>query len=127
MKMIQMTEPQVLPAPKTKPSPRIKPKEKPRRDDPWTVPAPKVNPTPKAIIITVMKTMKFKNGKMLIETRDDLDFIKSMTSKEVFLKKYTVSPKLVTRMLAEQAMCTAAFTDVSSVYVAKEKRKLKNN
>lgn len=49
MEKIQMTEPQVIPAPKTKPVPkRETPKPKPRKDDPWTVPAPKVNPTPKA-------------------------------------------------------------------------------
>jgi len=44
-----MTEPQVLPKPKTKPLPKRElPKPAPRRGDPWTVPAPKVNPTPKA-------------------------------------------------------------------------------
>lgn len=119
MRKTQMTEPLVLPKPKTKPEPkRETPKPKPKENDPWTVPAPKVNPTPKAIILKtkVMSVMKFKNGKMLIKTESDLNFVKSVTSKKAFNEKYTICPKLVSRILAKDAMYTAAFMDVSPLY-----------
>ena len=123
-----MTEPQVLPAPKTKPVPkRETPKPKPRRDDPWTVPAPKVNPTPKAekLNITVMKTKKYTTGgKMIIDNKSDLDVMKAMMTKEAFNKKCVLSMKLTAELLAADAVTYVAFTDVSSVYLAQEKAKL---
>jgi hypothetical protein len=123
MEMIQMTEPLVLPEPKTKPKPRRdSPKPKPRKDDPWTVPAPKKNPTPKAIKITVMNK-KNTNGKMVIKTISEFDLMKSMMTKEAFYKKFTLSNDLVTKIAARDAMANVAFTDVSPVYLSQEGRR----
>ena len=112
MEIIQMTEPAVKPAePITKPKPSREVKPKPNRDDPWTVPAPKVNPTPKAIITTVMRTKDF-NTKMKVLTKGEFDMLMDIMTPEAFFKKFTVCDKLVTRMLADDAVTHVAFTDV---------------
>jgi hypothetical protein len=123
--MIQMTEPQVLPAPKTKPVPkRDTPKPKPRKNDPWTVPAPKVNPTPKANTTVMKKIKKYTaDGKMIIDTKSDLDVMKSMMTKKAFYKKCVISMRLTAELLAEDAMTYVNFTDVSSVYLSQQGRR----
>ena len=126
-----MTEPLVIPRPKTKPVPKRKsPKPKPKENDPWTVPAPKVNPTPKAILKTkvmLKKGNKIVGGKMVITTKDEFDFLKEILSKEAFYEKYTLSTGLVTRFLAEAAMVNANFGDVSPIYLSQEGRRSANN
>ncbi len=123
MKKIQMTEPLVLPEPKTKPVPkRETQKPKPKENDPWTVPGPKVNPTPKAILNTIVMNKKNKtvNGKMVLTTMSEFEMMKSMMTKEAFFKKFTLSMSLVSKIAAGDAMANANFGDVSPLYLKQE-------
>ncbi len=99
IEMTQMTEPAVIPAPKTKPVPKRKPKERPRRDDPWTVPAPKVNPTPKALNKTVMKK--------LVKTISEYRMLRELMKTDAFFEKFTVCDSLAVKIAAEDAMANA--------------------
>lgn len=70
-----------------------------------------------------MKTKKYTTeGKMIIDNHSDLDVMKSMMTKEAFNNKCVISMKLTAELLAADAMTYVAFTDVSSVYLDKERR-----
>jgi len=103
----KMTEPQVIPVkPKVKPTPKREVKPIPRRGDPWTVPGPKKNPTPKAKNIKEMTKKK-----RLITTMGELDFCKTVLTKDEFNAGYEMSTELINKIVAKNAMANLCITD----------------
>ena len=97
-------EPIVKPMPKREaPS-----KPRPKKNDPWTVPAPKVNPTPKANLIDMTDN---KNKKILVDSKNKFEILKKMMTKERFYDKFVVSMKVVSEVIAEEAMTNLYFED----------------
>ena len=62
-----------------------------------------------------MKKRDFNKKKMVVN-RGEYDMLRGMMTDEAFFNAFTVCCKLVTTMLAEDAMTYVAFTDVSPVY-----------
>lgn len=59
-----------------------------------------------------------------ILTRGEFKMLKGMMTIQALFDNFYVSNKLVTRMLAEDAMVYVAFTDVSPKYITEQKAKL---
>jgi hypothetical protein len=62
-----------------------------------------------------MKKRDF-NKKKIVVNRGEYDMLRGMMTDDAFFDTFKVCDKLVTTMLAEDAMTYVAFTDVSPVY-----------
>ncbi|HIP31404.1 MAG TPA: hypothetical protein EYG86_01440 [Crocinitomicaceae bacterium] len=61
-----------------------------------------------------MKKRDFNKKKMVV-SRGEYDMLRDMMTDEAFFCTFTVCNKLVTTMLAEEAMAHVAFTDILPV------------
>lgn len=68
-----------------------------------------------------MKKRDFSKKKKVIY-KGDYDMLRGIMTEKAFFDTFIVCEKLVTRMLAEQAVAYVAFTDVSVKYINEQNK-----